>query len=197
MKKKISRARKLEIKNPSKRDEIEKGFDDMAGIAIGNEDHSNDSADRELSSDDEISSEDFLNTIREEDRKHKKNKIILWTSVILAVVIAIVGGILYERHIEATDGTIKVTYASSDLEGKDYHEVVSELEDDGFTNITTEPVDDLITGWINKDGEVETVEIDGDTKFSNGSRYLPDSKIVVTYHTFPEEICFRTTQSWS
>lgn len=106
--------------------------------------------------------------------------------MILAFVIAIVGGILYERHIEATDGKIKVTYASSDLEGKDYHEVVSELEDDGFTNIITEPVDDLITGWINKEVEVETVEIDGDTEFSNGSRYLPDSKIVVTYHTFPE-----------
>lgn len=52
MKKKISRARKLEIKNPSQRDEIEKGFDDMAGIALGNEGCSNDSADRELSSDD-------------------------------------------------------------------------------------------------------------------------------------------------
>ena len=126
MKKKISRARKLEIKNPSKRDEIEKGFDDMARIALGNEGHSNDSADRELSSDDEISSEDFLNTIREEDRKHKKNKIILLTSVILAAVIATVGENLYERHIEATDGKIKVTYASSDLEGKDYHEVVSD-----------------------------------------------------------------------
>lgn len=186
MKKKISRARKLEIKNPSQRDEIQKGFDDMAGIALGNEGYSNDSADRELSSDDKISSKDFLNTIREEDRKHEKNKIILRTSVILAFVIAIVGGILYERHIEATDGKIKVTYASSDLEGKDYHEVVSELEDDGFTNIITEPVDDLITGWINKEGEVETVEIDGDTEFSNGSRYLPDSKIVVTYHAFPE-----------
>ena len=42
MKKKISRARKLEIKNPSQRDEIEKGFDDMAGIALGNEGCSND-----------------------------------------------------------------------------------------------------------------------------------------------------------
>lgn len=34
------------------------------------------------------------------------------------------------------------------------------------------------------DGEVEEVKIDGYTSFSNSSRYLPDVKIIVRYHTF-------------
>ena len=33
--------------------------------------------------------------------------------------------------------------------------------------ITTIPVDDLITGWVTKDGEVEKVEIDGYSTFSS------------------------------
>lgn len=32
---------------------------------------------------------------------------------------------------------------------------------------TTIPVDDLITGWVTKDGEVEKVEIDGYSTFSS------------------------------
>ena len=33
--------------------------------------------------------------------------------------------------------------------------------------ITTIPVDDLITGWVTKDGEVVKVEIDGYSTFSS------------------------------
>lgn len=53
--------------------------------------------------------------------------------------------------------------------------------------ITTIPVDDLITGWVTKDGEVEKVEIDGYSTFSSSSRFLPDVEIVVTYHTFSSD----------
>ena len=61
---------------------------------------------------------------------------------------------------------------------------VEQLEKQGFTNIVTEPIEDLVTGWITSDGEVEEVEIDGYTSFSSKSRYLPNVKIVVRYHTF-------------
>lgn len=45
----------------------------------------------------------------------------------------------------------------------------------------------MITGWLNDEGEVEEVSVDGDTVFSTDSRYLPDVEIVVSYHTFPGE----------
>ena len=94
---------------------------------------------------------------------------------------------LINHHNEQIDGKIRVNYSASDFEGSNYEEVVSQLEKQGFTNITTIPVDDLITGWVTKDGEVEKVEIDGYSTFSSSSRFLPDVEIVVTHHTFSSD----------
>ena len=80
---------------------------------------------------------------------------------------------------------ISVTKSSSDLEGEDYKDVMTLLQVAGFTNIEVEVIDDLITGWLTKDGEVEKVSINGDTDFYASSKFPYDSKIVITYHTFP------------
>lgn len=184
MKKKIVRGRKLEIENPSQRNDVEKGFDEMVNIALGNADPDAQTTNIKSAAEEKETSNDFLDKIHEEDKQHSKNKIILWTTIIAVIIIAIVGGILYKNHIEDTDGKIRVNYASSDLEGENYLEVVSKLEDEGFTNIRTESIDDLINGWLTKDGEVESVSIDGDTEFSSNSRFLPSSEIVISYHTF-------------
>lgn len=86
---------------------------------------------------------------------------------------------------DTTDNRIKVTEYSSDLKGKDYKDVMTLLQAAGFTNIEVELLDDLITGWLTKDGEVEKVSINGVTEFSSSSKYPEDAKIVITYHTFP------------
>ena len=75
----------------------------------------------------------------------------------------------------------------SDYDGVNYQEIVSQLEEAGFTNIREEPLGDFVTGWLNDEGEVDEVSVDGDTGFSTDSRYLPDVEIVVSYHTFPGE----------
>lgn len=87
---------------------------------------------------------------------------------------------------EDSAGKISVGVSSSELAGENYTDVVSTLEKAGFTNIETEVLDDLITGWLTKDGEVEEVKIDGKTSFSSDSKFDADAKIVVVYHTFPE-----------
>jgi hypothetical protein len=69
--------------------------------------------------------------------------------------------------------------------GKNYKDVVVKLQENGFTNIKTEAVEDLIVGLFTTDGEVEQVEIDGDIDFSNGAEFPKDAEIIVTYHTFP------------
>lgn len=84
------------------------------------------------------------------------------------------------------DNRINMPSSSSDFEGAYYEDVVQELEDAGFTNITLEVLDDLITGWMTEDGEVEQVEVDGTTTFSTDSKYDKDVKIIVTFHTFPQ-----------
>lgn len=88
---------------------------------------------------------------------------------------------------EENPNVLKVSKSSDELGGENYETVISELKQTGFTNIETKVLDDLITGWLTKDGETEEVEINGNKDFSANDSFQKDSKIVVTYHTFPKE----------
>jgi len=88
---------------------------------------------------------------------------------------------------DSTDNRIKVPKSSYDLEGEDYKDVMTLFQVAGFTNIEVEILDDLIIGWLIKDGEVGKVSINGETSFSSSSRFPQDSKILITYHTFPSK----------
>lgn len=114
----------------------------------------------------------------------KKNP---WTisAVAFGLVLAIAVGVAYEP--QGPDGKISIGVSSDDLVGENYEDVVANLENAGFTNVETAVMDDLITGWLTSDGEVESVEIDGSSIFGSDSRFAPGTKIVVTYHTFPAE----------
>ncbi|GGO94064.1 hypothetical protein GCM10011584_34240 [Nocardioides phosphati] len=81
----------------------------------------------------------------------------------------------------------KAPASASDMEGEQYKGVVSDLKDAGFTKVDTKKIDDLITGWLTKDGEVEDVKINGSKDFESGDVFDKDAKVVVAYHTFPEK----------
>ncbi|MEH7248167.1 DUF4839 domain-containing protein [Neobacillus niacini] len=87
---------------------------------------------------------------------------------------------------EPDPDVIKISKSSDEIVGENYKTVISELKETGFTNIKTKVLDDLITGFLTKDGEIEQVEINGDTEFSVDDSFQKDSKIVITYHTFPK-----------
>lgn len=76
--------------------------------------------------------------------------------------------------------------ASIIFSGSEYTDVVSKLEAAGFTNISTEILYDLDTGfWASMDlNNVETVSVDGITEFDKGAIFKKDAPIVVTYHAF-------------
>ena len=84
------------------------------------------------------------------------------------------------------EGKIAVNYSKEDLVGLDYADVKKKLEKQGFINIQLEPVGDLITGWITKDGEVEEVTINGGTDYKETSYYSPEVEIVIIYHTYQQ-----------
>jgi hypothetical protein len=183
-KRKAIRNRNLEIQNTSGRTMMEKGFDDMAAITFGDTSKAsqNQEVDRIQGADSETLNS-FSDLIQKEDRDRKKKHLII---IILAFVclFLIVGINAFVEHYQL-DGKIRVNYSSDNLEGSNYEDVVSELEKQGFTNIKLNPMHDLITGWITKNGEVEEVQIDGNTSFSSDSRYLPNVEIIIKYHTFP------------
>lgn len=101
---------------------------------------------------------------------------------IVAVLMVLLAGCSSED-----DGKIHMPFGANDYDGVNYQEIVSQLEEAGFTNVREKPLGDLVTGWLNNEGEVDEISVDGDTVFSTDSRYLPDVEIVVSYHTFPGE----------
>ena len=56
-----------------------------------------------------------------------------------------------------------------------------------FGNITLTPKEDLKLGIFTKDGAVESVTIDGDSKYAEDSKYRLDADIEIVYHTFPKK----------
>ena len=77
---------------------------------------------------------------------------------------------------------IRIGVSQDDLEDEDYSEVKTQLEKRGFTNIKTEAVEDLLTGWWTREGSVDKVSVGGDTVFSEDSVYSSDVEIIIYYH---------------
>lgn len=87
---------------------------------------------------------------------------------------------------EAEKGQVKITAAPKDLKGKDYQEVLTMLQEMGFTNIKTNPLGDLKKGWLHDDGEVKEVLIAGSAKFSVNDLFDQDVDVIISYHSIPE-----------
>ncbi|MBQ2594365.1 MAG: hypothetical protein II567_13935 [Candidatus Riflebacteria bacterium] len=81
-------------------------------------------------------------------------------------------------------GDYAVTIVDSDeYKGKYYSGVVTELQRNGFRNIKTVAMGDLITGWITEENTVDSVTIGG-KPFVKGKVYQADKvSIVVKYHS--------------
>lgn len=86
-----------------------------------------------------------------------------------------------DEHI----GEAKTPSGSSAMKGRDHESVVEAFEEKGFTNIKLETIDDLITGWLTKEGEVEKVTVGGDEKYSPNKWIPADTEIIIYYHIFP------------
>ncbi len=83
------------------------------------------------------------------------------------------------------EGEARTPSGSKIQEGRAYRDVVDDFSQRGFTNIKTEAIDDLILGWLTKDGEVEEVSVDGDVDYSPDVWVAADTEVIIRYHTFP------------
>jgi len=113
-------------------------------------------------------------------------------ALIVSIAVVIIGMIFLSvmAAVSATpdeNGFITMPSASSSFRGKDYHAVVEDLTDRGFTNVASRPLGDLVTGWIDKPDEVDKVTVAGNPDYSTSKRFPPNVEIVVYYHSFPDE----------
>lgn len=104
----------------------------------------------------------------------------------LFIVIAMLFGVT-GCSSESHEGEAKTPSASSVQKGRDYQQVLEQFEEKGFTNIKLETLDDLVTGLLTKDGEVESVSVDGNLGYSADTWYPADVEVIITYHTFPDK----------
>ena len=74
--------------------------------------------------------------------------------------------------------------SAKEAKGEQYQEIVEAFENAGFGNVVVSVDYDLITGWINGAGEVESISINGETAFEQGNMFAVDAKIEIVYHDF-------------
>ena len=77
---------------------------------------------------------------------------------------------------------MRIGVSHEDLLDKNYLDVKTQLESKGFTNIKTEPVEDLLTGWWTSEGTVDKVSVGGYTVFTEDAVFASDIEIIIYYH---------------
>lgn len=115
--------------------------------------------------------------------------------IVLLVCIMIMSLVGCGNNSNKHEGEVKTPSGSSAQKGRDYNEVVDEFKSKGFKNIKTEKIEDLITGWITKDGEVEEVSVGGDANYSADEWISEDTEVIIKYHTFKEKDSENVTES--
>lgn len=122
-----------------------------------------------------------------EERQDKRNNrsllfiFLLWFGILLVVYLAVT----IKDTPKKNEVKINTTY--KEYRGENYNQVISELENNGFSNIECIEQKDLVTGWLKDDGDVEKVTINGNSKFEKGDIFPKDAKIIITYHTFKDD----------
>ena len=85
--------------------------------------------------------------------------------------------------IAREQGKLRPPMSSSAAKSQNVDDVVNRFKGNGFTNVKTEEIKDIIAGWLKSEGDVEEVKINGSSGFSSNDYYDPDAEVVVRYHT--------------
>ncbi len=88
---------------------------------------------------------------------------------------------------EETVKRINMPFDSSNVDDYNYDYAVKKLKEAGFTNVSAEPMGDLVLGILTKENFVDRIEVNGDDYFYTSSKFDSDADIVVFYHSFPKK----------
>ena len=110
--------------------------------------------------------------------KEKKNRKICLILILAAIIVAALFFACYEYS-----KLVPVNYSSQSLIGLEYKQVVKRLEDAGFSNVSTEEIDNLSANQVLDEYVVTDVKIGWITSFSNTAKLPSNFPVTVTYHT--------------
>ncbi len=116
-------------------------------------------------------------------------KMIALTTVVILALFTLVGCETIQDMDEAINqpAEIAMPASSDELEGQHYRDVVEALQNVGFDNVEARRMDDLITGWVNKEGTVDSISVNGKMSFDDGQLFPENAEIVVKYHSFKDK----------
>lgn len=109
-----------------------------------------------------------------------KSKIL---KVFLSLVMIMLVAVLTSCGSASKGSLLRVPSSSDDYIGMNYEMAVSELQGLGFINFTMNPIEDLSSGSLISDGDIEQISINGDTSFKAKSKFSSDILVEITYHT--------------
>lgn len=108
-------------------------------------------------------------------KKHWKAYLIS----IAVLIVAIVAAVFIWKLSKLTPINISPDRAA----GKPLHTVVAQLEQAGFTHISTVPLEDLAYGELNTENQIVSLIVNGSTDFEEGAKFPYDCDIQITYHS--------------
>lgn len=94
---------------------------------------------------------------------------------------------LSEKREHQNNNEVQVSVSSEDLKGETIENANDILKKCGFQNISTNNKEDLIFGLFSKEGEIESISINGNKEFSKGDWFSADAVVVITYHGFSQD----------
>ncbi len=125
------------------------------------------------------------------DRKDHKDNTILEEIVGLLFFLIFCFGLLfyidYSQKLEhQRNNEIQISVSFDDLKSESVENAIKILDGSGFENININNKEDLIIGWFSKEGEIDSISINGNKAFSKGDWFPANAVVVITYHGFPE-----------
>ena len=80
-------------------------------------------------------------------------------------------------------------------DNEQYTDIVNLLKNKGFSNIRLQRANDLVTGFVTKEGSIDSISINGNKNFNSGDDFDYDSRIVIVVHTFKNKGCKDITEN--
>lgn len=76
-----------------------------------------------------------------------------------------------------------ITEAMENYRGKHHNSIMSLFQGAGFTNVTAIPLNDLSFFTQGRNGQVDSVSVNGRTDFEEGDVYPKSANVQITYHS--------------